>query len=511
MTANSTVDGGAPRSAATATSPGPAVGGPRRGRAAARLMNPTRSLRAKVTVVAGLALTAAVVSGLLVMYFFQLDSARRTIDSQLRTYATQIEQTAVVAPGPDGTTRVTFPKPLPASPLDQNARAQVLDADGSTVLASDATLTGMSALFAVAPGSDEPVRQKAADSVVTGPAQIFAEHVTIGGHRLAIVTGTASDFETLINGAFRTLIYFGAPSFLLLAMLTVWLVVGRSLRPVERIRAAVTEITDANLARRVPLPRADDEIGALARTMNDMLARLDDAAERQRRFVADASHELRSPLTAIRTSLQVGLAHPDKAPWPGIATRASRQAERLEALINQLLLLAKSDSRRLAERRRDIDIGELLADVLATTPARDGVRVRAEPSPGVVVNGDPEALARVARNVIDNAVRHARHSVLVRTSTTPGGIRIVISDDGPGVPVAERERVFDRFVRLDAGREHASGSTGLGLAITREIVVAHSGTIVLAGTEDRTPGAQPDEDLGGARVVIDLPRRMAGD
>jgi signal transduction histidine kinase len=245
--------------------------------------------------------------------------------------------------------------------------------------------------------------------------------------------------------------------------------------------------------------------------MNDMLAGLDEAAERQRRFVADASHELRSPLTAIRTSLQVGLAHPDKAPWPGIATRASRQAERLEALINQLLLLAKSDSRRLADRRRDIDIGELLADVLATTPARDGVRVCVEPSPAVMVNGDPEALARVARNVIDNAVRHARHSVLVQTSTTPGGIRVVITDDGPGVPVAERERVFDRFVRLDAGREHASGSTGLGLAIAREIVVAHSGTIVLAGTEDRTPGVQPDEDLGGARVVIDLPRRTTGE
>jgi signal transduction histidine kinase len=448
--------------------------------------------------VAGLVLTAVVTLGLVIMYALQVDSARRTITSQLRTYAEQVQQAAVVTSGgSDGTSHVAFPRPLPGSPLDPNARAQVLDADGSTVLASDATLTGLPALFAVAPGSDVPVRQKAADGVVTGPAQILAERFTVGGHAFVVVTGTASDFETQIDESFAHLLFFGAPALLLLAWTTVWLVVGRALRPVERIRLAVTEITEANLAQRVPEPRTEDEIAALARTMNDMLTRLDEAAERQRRFVADASHELRSPLTAIRTGLQVGLAHPDQAPWPGIATRASRQAERLEALISQLLVLAKSDSGRVAGRRRAVDIGELLADVLVTTAVRDGVVIESDTAADVLVDGIGENLERVFRNVVDNAVRHARTRVRIEATAASGRVRVVVSDDGPGVPVDQRERVFDRFVRLDASRTHGSGSTGLGLAIAKDIVVAHAGTIAVTDA---------DVEIGGARVVIDLPR-----
>ena len=149
---------------------------------------------------------------------------------------------------------------------------------------------------------------------------------------------------------------------------------------------------------------------------------------------------------------------------------------------------------------------DLLADILATTVIRDGIRVDIQATPGIAVNGDPENLARAFRNVIDNAVRHARHTVRLDATTTPHGVRVVIIDDGPGVPVEERERVFDRFVRLDASREHASGSTGLGLAITREIVVAHEGTIVLTDGDGGTQGTQQDDAPGGARVVIDLPR-----
>jgi signal transduction histidine kinase len=459
------------------------------------LLNPGRTLRTKVTAVAGFALTAVVVLGLAVMYVVQVHSAKRTIASQLRTYAAQVQETATVTPQSGGTALITFPRPLPGSPLDPSARAQVLDTDGHTVLASDSTLVGMPALFAVAPGSDQPVRQKAADAVVTGPAQIFAEHVVIGGRRLVIVTGTASDFETQIDESFARLVYIGAPVFLLLAFATVWLVVGRALRPVERIRLAVTEITAADLARRVPEPATDDEIAALARTMNDMLARLDAAAERQRRFVADASHELRSPLTAIRTGLQVGLAHPDKAPWPSIATRAGRQAERLEALVSQLLVLARSDSHRLAARRRDVDVADLLADVLAGTTIRDGVRIEVESAPGTRTQGDPDDLARAFRNIVDNAVRHARSTVRIGSTATADGVRVTVADDGPGVPVGDRERVFDRFVRLDASRAHANGSSGLGLAIAKEIVTAHGGTVAFAD-----PG-----DVPGARVVVELP------
>jgi signal transduction histidine kinase len=228
--------------------------------------------------------------------------------------------------------------------------------------------------------------------------------------------------------------------------------------------------------------------------MNDMLARLDDAAARQRRFVADASHELRSPLTAIRTGLEVGLAHPDRAPWPQIAHRAVRQSQRLEQLIAGLLVLAKADAHELAARRQPVDLAALLADLRAATPA-PGISIDLAVPPGTTTTGNPEDLSRMFRNLLDNAVRYARHRVLVTVRITgaarPDGVVVEIADDGPGIPAEERERVFGRFVRLDASREQASGSAGLGLAIAREIATAHGATIVLT----EAPG-------GGTRAVV---------
>ena len=286
----------------------------------------------------------------------------------------------------------------------------------------------------------------------------------------------------------------GVPFLLVLACGTVWLVAGRALRPVEQIRGAVTAITSADLSQRVPEPGTDDEIGRLARTMNDMLARLEDAAARQRRFVADASHELRSPLTAIRTGLEVGLSHPDRAPWPQIAGRAVRQSQRLEQLIAELLVLARADAHQLAARRQPVDLAALLADLAAATPA-PGVSIDLSVAPGTATTGNPEDLSRMFRNLLDNAVRYARHRVLFTVRITaaagPEGIVVEIADDGPGIPEEERERVFGRFVRLDASREQASGSAGLGLAIAREIAAAHGATIVLT----EAPG-------GGTRAVV---------
>jgi signal transduction histidine kinase len=277
-----------------------------------------------------------------------------------------------------------------------------------------------------------------------------------------------------------------------LACGTVWLVVGHALRPVGQIRGAVTAITSADLSLRVPEPGTDDEIGRLASTMNDMLARLEDSAARQRRFVADASHELRSPLTAIRTGLEVGLSHPDRAPWPEIARRAVRQSRRLEQLIAELLVLARADAGQLAARRQPVDLAALLADLRAATPA-PGISVDLSVPPGTATTGNPEDLSRMFRNLLDNAVRYARHRVTVTSAAGPDGIVVQIADDGPGIPAGERERVFARFVRLDASREQASGSAGLGLAIAREIAAAHGATIVLT----EAPG-------GGTRAVVTM-------
>jgi signal transduction histidine kinase len=444
------------------------------------------TVRARVTAVAGLALTAAVVLGLVVMYRLQLNSANSTIQGQLHTYATQIEQSAA---------RGTFPRPLPASILDPQAQAQVLAPDG-TVLAATRNLAGQPALYTLAPGSTTPVRTQAGDRILPNDLTVYPEHATAGGRPVTIITTTRTYLQSQIKQTFAWLLAIGVPVLLVLACGTVWLVTGHALRPVEQIRAAVTAITSADLSQRVPEPGTDDEISRLARTMNDMLARLDDAAARQRRFVADASHELRSPLTAIRTGLEVGLAHPDRAPWPEIAHRAVRQSQRLEHLIAGLLVLAKADAHELAARRQPVDLAALLADLRAATPA-PGISIDLAVPPGTTTTGNPEDLSRMFRNLLDNAVRYARHRVLVTVRITgaarPDGVVVEIADDGPGIPAGERERVFGRFVRLDASREQASGSAGLGLAIAREIATAHGATIVLT----EAPG-------GGTRAVVTL-------
>jgi signal transduction histidine kinase len=445
------------------------------------------TVRTRVTVIAGVALTAAVLLGLVGLYLLQVSSASRTVQSQLRTYATQIQQSAVGG---------AFPRPLPDSALDPAAQAQVLTPDG-TVLASTRKLVGLPAVYVLGPGSVTPVRQKAAASVLPGEVSAYGEHTVAAGRPVTIITITATDLRSEINETFARLLVIGVPLLLVLACGTVWLVVGRALRPVERIRGAVTAITHADLSQRVPEPGTDDEIGHLARTMNDMLARLEDAAARQRRFVADASHELRSPLTAIRTGLEVGLAHPDRAPWPEIARRAARQSERLEQLIAQLLELAKADARQIAARRQQVDLAALLADVRSALVA-PGIDIAIRVPAGTAATGNPEELSRMFRNLLDNAVRYARHRVTVTAAASPDGIVVEITDDGPGIPAAERERVFDRFVRLDASREQASGSAGLGLAIAREIATAHGATIVLAEAEG-----------GGTRAIVRLARNDA--
>ncbi|MFC1438999.1 HAMP domain-containing sensor histidine kinase [Streptacidiphilus sp. N1-10] len=445
------------------------------------------TVRTRVTVVAGAALTAAVALGLVIMYLVQLGSARTTIDNQLRTYATQIEQS-----GQSG----RWPSPLPASPLDANAEAQVLAADGTTVLAATRGLAEYGAVYTLAPGSDTPVRQSAADRGLGGELRAYATHTTVDGRSVDIVTLTTTTSLGQINETFTRLLLIGIPTILLLASGTVWLVVGRALRPVEQIRRTTTEISAADLSRRVPEPTAHDEIGELARTMNGMLARIEDSAVRQRRFVADASHELRTPLAAIRTTLEVGLAHPQRAPWREIAERVMRQSSRLESLVEQLLLLARSDDRHLVQARSRVAVEPLLREVCASTaPTRVPVVLRPATAQADVL-GDAEQLERLVRNILDNAIRHARSRVTLGIDTVaPDTLAIEIADDGPGIPAQERDRVFDRFIRLDTSRERGSGTSGLGLGLAKEIAAAHGGTITISDA----PG-------GGAMVRIILPR-----
>ncbi|WP_432840751.1 sensor histidine kinase [Dactylosporangium sp. CA-092794] len=452
----------------------------------ARLFRRPATLRTRVTVIAGLALSAAIVLGLVFMYLLLVQSVHRTIDQQLRTYADQVAQSGASGRWPD---------PLPASPIDPNAQAQVLAPDGH-VLASTRMLAGLPAVYALPAGTNTPVRQKAAEGVIPGEARVFAQRTTVAGRPVTIVTGTNTEALGQVSEASRRLLLLGLPGIVLVAAGTVWLVVGRALRPVERIRHTVTDITDitsADLSRRVPEPATADEIGHLAHTMNDMLARLEDAARRQRRFVADASHELRSPLAAIRTTLEVGLAHPGTAPWPVIADRAMRQAARLQGLVEALLVLAKADERQLAARQQRVDLSALLHEVAADTHTA-GLDLAVEVPARTAVTGNPDQLRRLFGNLAENAARYARTGIAVTATVEAGVVRVDVDDDGPGIAEADRERVFDRFVRLDDSRGRGSGSAGLGLAIAREITVVHGGHIEI--------GASP---AGGTRVTVTLP------
>lgn len=286
----------------------------------------------------------------------------------------------------------------------------------------------------------------------------------------------------------------GLPVLLLLVAGTTWVVTGRALAPVERIRREVEQVTADRLERRVPEPASRDEVNRLARTMNRMLARLQDSTERQRRFVADASHELRSPLAGIRQTAEVAVAHPGALPEGELAEAVLEEAVRLQHLVEQLLVLTRADA-GAAGPRQEVDLDDLvLTDVRRLRAGGDRVRIDTGGVGPARVVGDPVALGQVVRNLLDNAVRHATSRVAVHLTSEQGEAVLRIDDDGPGVPEADRERVFERFVRLDEARSRDAGGSGLGLAIVRSVVEAHGGRCDVE--------AAP---LGGARFSVRLP------
>jgi signal transduction histidine kinase len=277
--------------------------------------------------------------------------------------------------------------------------------------------------------------------------------------------------------------------FALVAGLT-WWIAGRALRPVEAIRAEAAAITGSTLHRRVPEPASADEVGRLARTMNSMLDRLEETSLRQRRFVSDASHELRSPVAAIRAQVEVAMRRGDAADWPEVARRVLDEDERLEQAVTELLELARAEEGAAIDQV-EVDLDEVVLE--------EATRVRRVPvdtsgvSAGRVLGSEAQ-LARVVRNLLDNACRHAASKVAVTLGTRDGSVWLAVDDDGPGIPVEDRARVFDRFTRLDEGRARDVGGVGLGLSMVHAIVERHGGVV----SADAAP-------LGGARFVVRLP------
>lgn len=294
--------------------------------------------------------------------------------------------------------------------------------------------------------------------------------------------------QSALNTA-TTAMLVGLPALLLIVGGVTWLVTRRALAPVEGIRREMAAITASeDLSRRVPEPGRRDEVARLARTTNETLTALEASVERQRRFVADASHELRSPIASLRTQLEVGSAHPQLLDVPG----AVLDTVRLQQLAADLLLLARLDAgERPAETR--VDLGALVADEVAQR-ATDRVPVTVEAAAGLEVSGSRGQLARVLGNLLDNAQRHTKTEVRVRVRREAGDVVLAVGDDGAGVPESERQRIFERFVRLDEARGRDDGGAGLGLAIARDVALRHGGSL--------TVGPGPG---GGALFELRLP------
>ncbi|GAA0948608.1 sensor histidine kinase [Streptomyces rhizosphaericus] len=398
--------------------------------------------------------------------------------------------------------------------LDESVPVQVVDEDGRVRAVSE----DLEAVTGTGSASVKPVAAVGERDDDTGDDDSGAGKVSSGeeyGDGSARVDGETADYVwaaveatdpsgedvTVYAGAplatergavttVRDAMLLGLPLLLLVVAAVTWLVTRRALRPVEGIRremAAITASTD--LSRRVPEPGSYDEVARLARTTNETLTALEASVERQRAFVADASHELRSPVASLRTQLEVGAAHPELLDLDG----AVEDVVRLQRLAADLLLLARLDAGERPTGGTPVALDALVREELAQRVA-DRVPVRDEAAP-VAVPGSRGQLAQVLGNLIDNAQRHARSGVRVAVRDEGRWAVLEVADDGAGVPEAERERIFERFVRLDDARSRDDGGAGLGLAIARDVAVRHGGTLAVR--------AAPE---GGALFELRLPR-----
>ena len=307
------------------------------------------------------------------------------------------------------------------------------------------------------------------------------------GRSLATVDGTISTVVGLLAAA--------VPLLLVVLAITIWFVVGRALRPVDRMRQQVDAVTAASLDSRVVDPGTDDEVGRLAHTMNRMLQRLDDSRRSQNRFISDASHELKSPLASLRQYAEVARAHPDRISPDELSAAVLDEGARLEGLVQGMLVLAKADERMLTRPATLVDLDDIVFAEARRLRESTSLTIDSGAVGAAQLQGDAALLSQLVRNLVDNAARHATTAVAlaVLADGQDGTVTLVVDDDGAGVPEADRERVFERFVRLDEARARDGGGSGLGLAIVREIAAAHGGTVAVEQGEG-----------GGARFVVTL-------
>ena len=440
------------------------------------------SLRARLMAIGLLGVAGALAIGSGILYGVLSFAVSSTIDQQARSSADQVA--AMVNAG-----RLPDPVPISGAELIQIVDGQGRVVGGSVTADRLTPLLRPAELQAAAGG--QVVSVPGARAGLSGPLQVAVVTAGPAAARVqvlaAVRTGDAEHSKLVLR---RTLLVT-FPLMLAAMALIAHRVIGAALRPVESLRAAADRISGAGQADRLPVPRTSDEIHALAITLNSMLDRLQQSRARQRDFVADAAHELRSPLAAIAMQLEVAERLDEAGDLPG---QVLPDVQRLAGLVDDLLMLARIDAdRRGPARTETVDLAELVRGLAPRYPTAPVTFLGAA---GVLVQADPEELRRAVSNLIDNAVRHARTRVEVRVATAAGVAEVRVSDDGDGIPIADRQRVFERFTRLDEARDREAGGSGLGLPIAAELVRRAGGTLTLTDSPFRS----------GICALIALPR-----
>ena len=427
------------------------------------------SLRARLMIigVAGLAV-ALLVGGLSLVVALRIAVDRGT-DTAARATADQVA--VMVAED-------RLPAPIPVS---GSQVIQVVDAQGrvigTSLLADRLTpLLRPPELARALAGST--VEVPGARAGLDGPLRVIAE---AGGRpgTSVIVASAVGDVQASQRLLVVVLLIL-YPVLIAALALIAWFVIGRTLQPVEQLRRGAERISGGTATERLPIPEAADEIRALALTLNTMLDRLSAGRARQRAFVADAAHELRSPLTSMRTQLEVAQHLGEGG---ALTEDLLTDVRRLSALVEDLLLLARADAdQRQPVVPESLEVRSLLGAVVSAR-AEPRVPVTVALGSPVIAYADREELRRAVGNLVDNALRHARTSVVLEVAESSDSITISVSDDGPGIAPADRDRVFERFTRLDDARGRDAGGTGLGLAIVAELVGRAGGAVRLVDAE----------------------------
>jgi signal transduction histidine kinase len=438
------------------------------------------TLRFRITAVAALAVIAVLVTTGIGLVIAQrrllIENLKDTIRQQANDLGTLVTSGRV-------------PRPLTTA---EDVFVQVVT-PGGDVLAASPNIAGAPPIGQPPPaGQTEVLRTVEHPRVGADAFQLLSRRVESRDGTVILQVAAPLDDVNDSTRILATTLSLAIPAVAALLAALTWTLVGRTLRPVEAIRAQVASIGGTDLRSRVPHPDGDDEIARLGRTMNAMLDRLQDATGRQQRFVADASHDLRSPLTRIRSELEVDLAHPHTADLAATHRSILDEITALQRVVEDLLHLARSDAGAPTTRREPVDLDDIVLGDAGRLRAGGRVDVDITAVSAAQVHGDPDQLIRAIRNLIDNAARHARTTVTLTLTEHNHTAVLGVADDGPGIPTDQHERVFERFTRLDDAR--TTTGSGLGLAIARDIIQRHHGTISI----------DPDHHPG-THLVITLP------